>query len=438
MFGFWSAYPVAFLAAFGGLAIGTIARQAESGGGGGSGGQIPCRYEVTVIQAPPCPFFGPPPTIATGLNEQGHVTGFAYDCFTSGIYRPFIWTPEGGFQYIPLPPGILWATPADINDHGVIVGQYERVGVGRRGFVYDRGVWTELPPPFPQGTSGASAINDAGVVCGTRSVGPAFTPYNAFVWSRDMGFTDLGVMMGPNSWAGDVSELGRVVGGTGGLITNQSGYMWQHGRTTLLPLPEPGTFTQANAVSKTGFITGRVIHQPAIPPNIISQPVNWAEQVQPALVCLLPGSFAGSGLAINDAGITVGGCTMSGSSAIRGFASMHGAVIDLNDLVDSSSGVLVEGANGINNAGLITAGGIVAGSVVGLLLTPVLASPADLTCDGQVNGLDLGVLLTSWSIPPGTPGCGGPADALCPADLNGDGIVNGLDLGILLFNWTIK
>ena len=60
----------------------------------------------------------------------------------------------------------------------------------------------------------------------------------------------------------------------------------------------------------------------------------------------------------------------------------------------------------------------------------------DLNGDGVVNGLDLGILLANWSIPPGTPGCGG-APGGCPADLNGDGVVDGLDLGILLASWTL-
>lgn len=57
----------------------------------------------------------------------------------------------------------------------------------------------------------------------------------------------------------------------------------------------------------------------------------------------------------------------------------------------------------------------------------------DLTHDGDVNTLDLGVLLSGWSIPASSPGCGGAED--CPADFNGDGFVNSLDLGVLLSHW---
>jgi hypothetical protein len=49
--------------------------------------------------------------------------------------------------------------------------------------------------------------------------------------------------------------------------------------------------------------------------------------------------------------------------------------------------------------------------------------PADLNCDGVVNGADLGILLGDW----GQKGV--------PGDITGDGPVNGADLGILLGAW---
>lgn len=51
--------------------------------------------------------------------------------------------------------------------------------------------------------------------------------------------------------------------------------------------------------------------------------------------------------------------------------------------------------------------------------------PGDLFDDQQVNGADLGVLLSQW----------GPASTNTVSDLNGDGLVNGADLGLLLTNW---
>jgi len=56
--------------------------------------------------------------------------------------------------------------------------------------------------------------------------------------------------------------------------------------------------------------------------------------------------------------------------------------------------------------------------------TPPCA-PADINCDGLVNGADLAVLLGTW----------GPCQG-CPADFTGDGVVSGADLAFLLGNWS--
>ena len=47
----------------------------------------------------------------------------------------------------------------------------------------------------------------------------------------------------------------------------------------------------------------------------------------------------------------------------------------------------------------------------------------DVNGDGQVNGADLGMMLSAW----------GSGNDAC--DLNNDGIVNGADLGLLLAQW---
>jgi hypothetical protein len=50
---------------------------------------------------------------------------------------------------------------------------------------------------------------------------------------------------------------------------------------------------------------------------------------------------------------------------------------------------------------------------------------ADIFRDFNVNGADLGILLSQW----------GPNTPLTESDLNGDGVVNGADLGLLLSFW---
>ena len=58
------------------------------------------------------------------------------------------------------------------------------------------------------------------------------------------------------------------------------------------------------------------------------------------------------------------------------------------------------------------------------------ACPADLNQDGQIDGVDLGLLLAAWSVD-----CDGTQPECFEADLNGDGRVNGQDLGLFLAAW---
>jgi len=67
--------------------------------------------------------------------------------------------------------------------------------------------------------------------------------------------------------------------------------------------------------------------------------------------------------------------------------------------------------------------GLGAGLCMGVTGTP--SSRADLDHDGDVDGGDLGILLTTWGA------CAG-----CVGDLNGDGQVDGADLGALLTAWS--
>ncbi|HAW95521.1 MAG TPA: hypothetical protein DCX60_04525, partial [Phycisphaerales bacterium] len=53
----------------------------------------------------------------------------------------------------------------------------------------------------------------------------------------------------------------------------------------------------------------------------------------------------------------------------------------------------------------------------------VAGNPGDINGDGNVDGVDLALLLSAWGA------------TSSDADVNGDGIVNGMDLSIILSNW---
>lgn len=298
-----------------------------------------CQYEVTVIQAPPCPFpfNDPPPTIGTGINELGHVVGYYYHCGGAEGFEAFLYTPETGLVTLDRPADVLSAGAADLNDAGVIVGTYERAGVQSRAFVYESGVFTELAPEPPGLWSQGAAINNAGQAVGYRSIGDGINPYNAFTWSAAGGFTDLGVMNGPYSSGSDVNEAGQVVGWTGILgAPAQEAFLWQGGELTLLgPIPG-GIASWANAVNNRGTLTGGGIMDPLKFPDTVAQPAVW-QNGNWVLLGLLPGCDIGGSRDINDVAMVVGLCN-GPDTPRRGFLWQNGFS---GDLVGDDDPVLV-------------------------------------------------------------------------------------------------
>ena len=238
-----------------------------------------CQYEITaVIAAPPCPppFNNVPATIGIALTEGPNpaLVGSYYPCGASTVHSAFVWRASTGLVTLPRPAGVSSMGAYDISESGVIVGTYDSAERGFRGFVYEKGQYTELPP-LPGGAwSEAFAINDAREVVGYRSIGPdgTVTPFNAFIWSAAEGFLDLGVMSGAHSTAMDINDQGQTVGWTGsGNITDA--FMFQDGELTLLgPIPVRGALgTRAHAVSRDGVIvaSARVQDEPGGPIRVL-------------------------------------------------------------------------------------------------------------------------------------------------------------------------
>ncbi len=108
-----------------------------------AGGQ--CQYEVTQLDYPINCALGPVITNASGLNNHGVVVG-SYQCALWTHTEAYQWTAEGGYVTLPRPPAVCSSAASDISDNGVIVGTYGGVCCLFRGFVYEDGQYTELPP----------------------------------------------------------------------------------------------------------------------------------------------------------------------------------------------------------------------------------------------------------------------------------------------------
>ena len=189
-----------------------------------SGAHAQCQYDVTIIQGPSDPVFGPPVTIGLGLNNLGDVVGHYYQLGPESS-KAFVFSSGSGMFTLPHPAGTGRSQANDITDGGLIVGTYEVINVGFHGYVYEDGQYTELPP-LPGGAwSQALAVNNAGTVAGYRSIGNGVNPFNAFIWSHSEGFTDLGVMKGPPSSATSINSVSQLAGWTGSNELNSTAFV---------------------------------------------------------------------------------------------------------------------------------------------------------------------------------------------------------------------
>ena len=386
-----------------------------------------CQYDVTVLQFPiNCEFGLPVITSGFGLNELGAVVGYYY-CPTWEHDEAFLWTPEGGYVTLGRPPGVSSAIPTDINDQGVICGTMIVADVGFRGFVYDHGEWTELPPVVDAvgAWSSAAAISNDNIVVGRRSVRVDTAPQNAYIWSAEQGFTDLTVL-GDNSAATAINGT-RVVGWRADAGQEKEGFLWQDGKATLLG-PVPGGFTSdPYAVSQDGIVVGSGRIPLKGSPVGAPRAFVW-DSSEFIMLGTLPAHAWSRALDIRSAPQQVVGRSwnVDGNPNIsHGFIWENAVMTNLNELIRPDLELLIQSAGAIASRGQIVANGHDPnGDVVAFLLTPIKPPFGDLDGDCEVGILDLLILLAAWG------------ETGSRADLNNDGVVGILDLLILLANWT--
>jgi probable HAF family extracellular repeat protein len=259
---------------------------------------------------------------------------------------------------------------------------------------------TVIPLGNPGGEpSYANGLNDAGQV-----VGQASTPSGSFLWQSGAGMTDLAV-----NGAVDINNHFQVIGGTGGL--------WQNGVVTGIGTLPGFSSSIANSINEAGKVVGATEDQtdaflwsPTTPNgtsgsmidlghlrggnyamawriNNNNQVVGFANTLLPGIRGLITHAFLWQNGVMSDLGTFDGRKKTYSSSMATGindsgqvvgssggpFAGEHAFIwqsstgmVDLNTLIPSGSGWLLNEARAINNAGQIV--GI--GSKGGFLMTP--------------------------------------------------------------------
>ncbi len=348
-----------------------------------------------------------PGSQAYSINEDGTICGLSVDNSPFRDLRGARWDPN--LVDLGVYGAEIHSMALAINNASTAVGISFTLGhLAPQAVRWDDESLTNLGPWT------ATAINDSGVIVGTRSATTAGAFGHAVVWNNGT-LTDLGTLGGLNSTAYGVNNQNRVVGDSQ-LASNTAShaFLWQGGG--LIDLGTlGGAKSFARAISDSGFVVGAA-DRPDGKPHAFRYTLAPNGSVTTKLDLGEIGGGTSMAFAVNEAGDVVG------VSNWRAFLWHNGMMNDLNSLIPQGDAWELTHALGINDSGQIVGRGNHHGLPRAFLLTP--KDPADINADGVVNGADLGLLLAAWE----------SADPA--ADLNGDGTVDGADLGLLLAAWS--
>ena len=234
---------------------------------------------------------------ASAINDAQEVVGAAN---TGEAVVPFISTPDGRVDQIPLMPGHKCGQALTINTHGNVAG-YSSGPAGVKAFLWMRGGGVYDLGTLPGGSSSkARDLNDS-----NQAVGTVRTPNGdrAVLWTKAGKARDLG------TWPGDSSSEATAINNSGQVV----GY--------------------SNGPSGTRAFL-------------------WTKTTGMRSLGALPGGDFSRALGINDAGEVVG--TSASSAGDRAFIWQRGRGLrDLNDVAANDLGVVFMEAHAINNKGEI-------------------------------------------------------------------------------------
>ena len=387
---------------------------------------------------------------AHGVSADGSVVIGRAETF--GGWLAFGWTTSGGLVGLDDTPGSLF-----IGAHAATSGGSVIVGAA----VNDRGQHEAARWSFPSGAmtflgdlNGGDVESVAFGVSSDGSVvvgqGESAMGTEAFMWTGEGELTPLGDLAGGafRSYARAVSaDASTIVGASSSAMsgtTRVEAFVYDVAAATMTPLGFlPGAVnldSEALAVSADGsVIVGRSLNS-----SFDNEAFRFKDGVMQGLGTLHPtgsDTFSAAHALSADGSVIVGETVTPGGTRAFIWTESDGMRRVSDVLADhdiSTTGWLLLSATGVSADGrtIVGYGFSSSGSIRGWVAQLPPGGPAaDLTGDGVVNGIDLGILLANWSIPATAAGCGGAVP--CAADINSDGFVNGLDLGVLLANWSL-
>lgn len=320
---------------------------------------------------------------AVGINESGIAVGTLQPFGV--VPRAVRWSPNEEI----LPTSLSYSSTAEsINDDGAVVGwgyaynPPEPTGPASRAFYFANGVMHDMWQIFGWVTSRALDINKSGLIAQwVRGPGPS----RAFVYNSKTGAApvDLGVLPGHEiSYATAVNNDNQVLGvsfkpaPTPNQESDVHAFLYDGELIDLGTLPGYGG--SANDINDSGQIVGKRLFGAAKAGTAFLYDTAASNPTFVDLGLLDdPAMERSEALAINSNGDIVGfssGLFVEGAdhAFVRLAGGPHaGQMRNLNSLIPSNSGWLLNKAYDINDSGQIVGEGTYGGATHAYLLTPV-------------------------------------------------------------------
>jgi probable HAF family extracellular repeat protein len=281
-----------------------------------------------------------------GVNAAGDVAGRT-EKRHGGNTRAFLSSRRSGVQKInPFVRGGFNAIYG-MNDFAHVVGTSETEN-GVRGFVVGAdGKISDVGALEAGASSEAFGINNAGEIVGYSTLGDQLR--SIFVDSH-RGLHDVGTLPGDFASQGfGINDAGQVVGSSSGPNGTRA-FLWS-ASTGMQPLPTPPGYADGLAfrISNQGVIVGHANTPWG------TRAIMWGASGT-IDIGTLPGGTFSDATGVNNAGTVVG--TSGGVLGNRAFIwTKEKGIQDLNSLLVGDSGVVLTGAAGINDSGVIAAYG---------------------------------------------------------------------------------
>lgn len=298
----------------------------------------PPRYDV--IRIPGIPEQGFNTVFPADINNHGVIVGAMVRLSGFVPVRAFLWTGSG--PTIDLGDLGVWefSQALGINDAGQVIGVAEvadpRSPTGHRfhGFFWQNGTITDLPPLGGDLDSQAIAINELGEVLVVSFDRNDAGRDRYYLWQegrvRPIGRLNV-EPGGPSGYATSMNDLRQIVGSVVHADGQERAFLWDDGVMVDLGLaPGDDFFSFANKITNDGRIFGESwAFDDANGHGSRAQGIVWKGGRFERAIPPYPGDWAASALGANAAGVAVG---YSGFPS-RGVVSFDGDWLDLNDLV---------------------------------------------------------------------------------------------------------